>query len=536
MNPTVKEIDRASLSIEQKLGMLLCANLNHGPADVDHAIGLVREHKLGAVWIQPAVKGREETIRRVLEAADYPIAILCDAEEGAPGYLIPQVISMTAAGRNEAYARSFGRVTASEHRRMGYNVICNPLLDVSADKNVPCGGTTRTFGPNKEDAARLGVAVARGMHEGGVLTVGKHYPGGAEGLPYDTHMREGYCTATREHVAEHFLYPYAALMKEGLLDGIMTGHKRFVSIDPERPTSLSRPVIDIIREMGFDGFAITDALNMMGIVLKYGYKDPIGMCIAAGNDMPLAWGIDSKTAYEAALDCYARGVMSDADIEAALTRILALHHKIATLPEAPALLSEDVENIERLNRECIAARLAEGLTPAIARDGKHLFTIVTDERLSEPDVDYTPGPREWFFPYKIAARIKELFPNSDVVTLPVFPTTNSNIPYFDKQTKYDDIVFITNYQTAAYTGREHLTTRVVDLMDALQTTDRIVAHLHFGNPFVAADAPYVPRILLGYASEKCVMHGLEILAGNAPALGVVPYNINFHKKGDIMGE
>jgi hypothetical protein len=160
---------------------------------------------------------------------------------------------------------------------------------------------------------------------------------------------------------------------------------------------------------------------------------------------------------------------------------------------------------------------------------------VTDERLAEPDVDYTPGPRDWFFPYKIAARIRELFPNSEVCTMPVYPTTNSNIPYFDKQTKYDDIVFITNYQTAAYTGREHLTTRLVDLMDALQSTDRIVAHLHFGNPYVAADAPFVPRILLGYASHECVLNALEILAGNAPALGIVPLPVKFHTKGEFLG-
>ena len=37
----VKEIDRASLSMEQKLGMLMCANLNHGPADVDYAVGRI---------------------------------------------------------------------------------------------------------------------------------------------------------------------------------------------------------------------------------------------------------------------------------------------------------------------------------------------------------------------------------------------------------------------------------------------------------------------------------------------------------------
>ena len=531
----VKEIDRASLSMEQKLGMLMCANLNHGPADVDYAVGLVREHKLGAIWIQPTVKNREETIRRILEAADYPILVMTDAEDGCGEHKIPQGIALTAAHKSRELARSFGRLTAALHREMGYNVICNPILDIASGRNAPCGGTTRGFGSDKENVATLGAEIARGMRDAGMLTVGKHYPGSGDGMPYDSHMREGYGTADRARIEEHYLYPYRKLMEEDLLDGIMVGHKFLPNIDPERPASLSKPIMSIIRELGFNGFIITDALNMMGIVLKYGYTDPIGMTVAAGSDIPLAWGINSQKAYEGMLECYRKGLLTDADVEVALDRVLAAQHKVAMLPPPTTPLEEDKVNVRRLHRECIAARCADGLTPAIPKDAKHLFTIVTDERLAEPDVDYTPGPRDWFFPYRIAAKIRELFPESDVVTLPVFPTTNSNIPYFDKQTKYDDIVFITNYQTAAYTGREHLTTRVVDLMDALQSTDRIVAHLHFGNPFVAADAPFVPRILLGYASELCVFDALEILAGNAPALGIVPYEIEWHKKGEFLG-
>ena len=531
----LKEIDRSTLTMEQKLGMLLCATLGYGEEDVQDALDLIRERKLGAVWVQPGYKNAMDIIRRVREEADYPILIMTDAENGYGDHKIPASIAIAAAHRSEEIAYSFGRITATLHRQMGYNVVCNPIIDVSGKQNAPCGSKTRNFGADKERTARLGAAVARGMHEAGILTVGKHYPFGGEGMPYDSHMREGFTTSTREELIEGPMYPCRKLMEEGLLDGIMVGHKRCVKVDPERPASLSKPMLDIIRELGFDGFIITDALNMMGIVLKYGYTDPIGMCVAAGCDIPLPWATKTKPSYEALLECYRKGILTDADVETALDRVLAAQHKVALLPEPGEVLTEDAENIRSLHRECIAARLEEGLTPAISRDGKHLFTIVTDERIAEPDVDYTPGPRDWFFPYKIAAAIRKLFPNSEVVTIPIYPTSNSNIPYFDKQTQYDDIVFITNYQTAAYTGREHLTTRVVDLMDALQSTDRIVAHLHFGNPFVAADAPYVPRILLGHTSELCVMDALEILAGNAPALGTVPYEIEWHKKGEFLG-
>ena len=531
----MKELNRQELTIEQKLGQLLCATLGYGEADVEDALALIRERKLGAVWVQPHYENAMDIIRRVRETADYPILIMTDAENGYGDYKIPAAIAIAAAYKSEEIAYSFGRITATLHRRMGYNIVCNPVIDVTSKYNAPCGSKTRNFGADKERTATLGAAVARGMHDAGIMTVGKHYPFGGKGMPYDSHMRESVSTSTKEEMLEGPIYPCLKLMAEGLLDGLMVGHKCCVNIDPDRPATLSKPVIDIIREQGFDGFLITDALNMMGIVLKYGYTDPIGMTVAAGCDIPLPWATKTKPSYEAMLECYKKGILTDEDVERALTRVLAAQHKAAMLPEPGEVLAEDEKNIRRLHRDCIAARCAEGLAPSISKEGKHLFTIVTDERIAEPDVDYTPGPRDWFFPYKIAARIRELFPNSEVVTIPVYPTTNSNIPYFDKQTQFDDIVFITNYQTAAYTGREHLTTRVVDLMDALQSTDRIVAHLHFGNPFVAADAPYVPRILLGHTSELCVMDTLEILAGDAPALGSIPYEIEWHKKGEFLG-
>ena len=107
---------------------------------------------------------------------------------------------------------------------------------------------------------------------------------------------------------------------------------------------------------------------------------------------------------------------------------------------------------------------------------------------------------------------------------------------FKKQQEYDDIVYITYYSPMCFIGRECLTARTVDMMDALQSTDRIVAHLHFGNPFVATDAPYVPRVLLGWGSEACIMNTLDILAGKAAAVGTQPYQslLSFHKKGDIF--
>ena len=48
----MKELVLSELSMEQRIGMMLCATLPlHGEEDVEYALGLIREHKLGGVYI-----------------------------------------------------------------------------------------------------------------------------------------------------------------------------------------------------------------------------------------------------------------------------------------------------------------------------------------------------------------------------------------------------------------------------------------------------------------------------------------------------
>ena len=187
----------------------------------------------------------------------------------------------------------------------------------------------------------------------------------------------------------------------------------------------------------------------------------------------------------------------------------------------------------REKEDLIQALQEEGLTPAIPKDGKHLFVIMTDGKEELDQQEYDIFSASWYSAHRIAEKIKATFPNSGVFGLPQYPTAQQNFALFTEQTKYDDVVFITYTNSEAFAGREHLTSRFVDMMDALQSTDKVVAHMHFGNPFVATDAPYVPRVIMGWANGDCIIHAIDILAGDAPALGTQPYAdiLKFHEKG-----
>ena len=175
----MRELRLEELTTEQKLGMVTIAYIRSDkPEEVDYVIERVKNHSVGAVWVQFEYDTDGETIKKIKEAADYPILIMSDAEAGIGDYMIGRHNAISCTGSTHL-AYVFGKAIAVTARNAGYNVICNPVLDLISG-NAVCGMTTRSLGGDKEKVTEYAMAIARGMHDGGVLTVGKHYPGRAD--------------------------------------------------------------------------------------------------------------------------------------------------------------------------------------------------------------------------------------------------------------------------------------------------------------------------------------------------------------------
>jgi beta-N-acetylhexosaminidase len=71
---------------------------------------------------------------------------------------------------------------------------------------------------------------------------------------------------------------------------MMICHGWYPCFEPEKmPATLShRIVTDLLRsELGFDGFVMTDDLDMGAILTRYRLEDTIRLAIGAGNDMAM---------------------------------------------------------------------------------------------------------------------------------------------------------------------------------------------------------------------------------------------------------
>ena len=524
----MKELDFNELSTRQKLGMTMIGYLEREGENLDFILKLIREHSLGGVWIPQRYDKEGKLMAAVKSCADYPILVFCDAEGGVAPFFIGKHNALGIAGKPEL-AKAFGKIVGVLSRNAGYTVVCNPVLDM-VDRNMTCAASDRSLGSDKFKVSSLAAAMVEGMHEGGVLSVAKHYPGTApEDANMDSHMAETFSLATKEELLDYNLYPYIELIRRGLLDGIMTKHARFKNIDPDLPASLSAKVIGVIREQGFDGIALTDALCMSGVLSKFGKGTPAAMAISGGNDLSLPFMVDNDVIFDCIVKYYEEGNLSDERLDEAVKRVLAAQHKTTLLPKGTYITEADKILFERISSEAVYAILDGGVEHTVSREGKHFFLVLTDINFMRgaeelPAVDTVSAA--WHKPYLIRDKIKSLFPNSEVRFISEFPTRTAVNDALVDNLEYEDVVFVSYFSGAPYMGIEHFTPRIISTVEALQVDARISAVVHMGNPYVLEDLAHVPRIIVGCASEDSSLKILEVLAGELKPLGVPTYNVD----------
>ena len=526
----VKELKLEELSVKQKIGMTMIGWVMWGrdmdnynfTEDFAYLLEMIRNRSLGAVWISPIMSNREEAVRRIYEAADYPILIMTDAESGLGEYKIGRHRSIGATG-SEALAYTFGKVTAVQARKIGYNAVCDPVVDLKASGS-------RSMGTEKEKVASLAVAIAKGMHDGGVLSIAKHYPGGSNPAGMDAHMTKVGSPDTKEDLLAYSLYPYIRLMQEQLLDGIMVEHKKYPKIDPDRPASLSEKVIGIIREQGFDGFSLTDALEgMQAITATYGTDKPKGMAIAAGNDLALVYG-RNRPSFEAMCACYEAGMISEERLDEAVRRVLAAQHKVTLLPRVEEITEEEKADFKRISKDGIFAKVDTGLSASISREGKHLFAVMVHNGTEISDqgkVSVDTFNESWYRPDQLMARLEAEFPNSRACAIDQFPSAAQNCRILNMANDYEDVVFVTFVDNMAYVGPDCLTSRILAVMQALLISEKLTTVVNFGNPEILTPLPHIPRILVGMLAADSVDAAVDVLAGEYPAKGVLTAAVDF---------
>lgn len=201
------------------------------------------------LWI--ALDGEWGLSMRISDAIKYP-------RNGLLGTIDPS--------KRDSIMYLYGRETARQFREMGISINFAPVLDINSNPKNPVIGT-RSFGASIDDVVAPALSYSRGLEDGGIMAVGKHFPGHGD-TDTDSHKALPLLKHDRERMLSFECTPFQEFIHAGF-GGMMIAHLEVPSLDPTAglPSSLSQPIITglLKEQMGFEGLIFTDGLAMKGV-------------------------------------------------------------------------------------------------------------------------------------------------------------------------------------------------------------------------------------------------------------------------------
>jgi len=186
----------------------------------------------------------------------------------------------------DATVKQYYEKMGAELRSVGINYNLAPDVDLAINKrNRVIYKLGRSFGADPKQVVHYASIFMDAMHDNGVLTSLKHFPGHGSSLG-DTH--KGFVDVTKLWKPIE-LEPYRMLAKTQTIDTVMVAHVFNAKLDNRYPASLSKKVVNgkLRGEFGFNGVVITDDLQMGAINKKYGLRNTLKLAINAGDDILL---------------------------------------------------------------------------------------------------------------------------------------------------------------------------------------------------------------------------------------------------------
>ncbi|HEX2248500.1 MAG TPA: glycoside hydrolase family 3 N-terminal domain-containing protein, partial [Arthrobacter sp.] len=225
----------------------------------------------------------------MFNARDWPGIISVDQEGGmvarlgAPLTEWPTPMTYGAAA-DEAVSRDSMAAMATELAALGFTMDHAPGLDLTIGPADPTIGA-RSLGSNPERASAQAPALLEGFEKVGVMPSVKHFPGHGS-VTTDSHLSLPVQDASVAELQARDWKPFEAAIDAGA-PVMMMGHIAVPALEQGVPSSLSAPSYEALRDLGFEGVIITDALNMGAVENQYPGGQAAPMALAAGADLLL---------------------------------------------------------------------------------------------------------------------------------------------------------------------------------------------------------------------------------------------------------
>jgi beta-N-acetylhexosaminidase len=521
-----------SLTPQQRLAQLfmVAAYSNKDAKHVAELDTLVNRYGIGGLIYFQGGPVRQATQCNFLQSrAKVPMLISMDAEWGL-GMRLDSTISyprqMTlGAIQDDRLVERFGEEVARQMKRMGMHVNFAPDIDVNSNPANPVIGT-RSFGEDKDNVARKGIAYSKGMQKHRVLACAKHFPGHGD-TDTDSHHTLPVIRHDYARIDQLELYPFKRLFDSGV-GSVMVAHLSIPALDTtkNRASTLSSNVVQgLLKDsLGFEGIVFTDALNMKGVSSFYKPGEVDLLALLAGNDVML-FAENVPKAMEMITAAMAEGRISQADIDARCRKLLHLKAWAGLDRYRPI----DVKNLyadlndgkaKAVRNEMVAASLTllrnkGGILPLKELDKGRIASVVVGD----------PGGIEF---QKMLSRYAPI----DHFTLLRNFTDSDAVKLTAQLTGYERVIISLHGLSSKRAELYGVTQGLLNLIDTVAARSQTVVNV-FGNPYALSVMPGLENadaVLFSYEKNEISERlAAQALFGGVAVSGRLPVtaNVNF---------
>lgn len=555
--PTKDKIDRQvdsifkKLSTREKIAQIMVIDFTSRDSKEMQAIQnrLVRKEKIGGVIplgdvFIPAV----ERLNQLNKLAKIPMLVTLDAEWGAsmrwqemPAF---QFFLQLGALSSDSLVYEVGKSIAQECRALKIQVNYSPVLDLNNNpqKHIV---NHRSFGEDKEKAALYGIAMMRGMRDGGVAGSAKHFPGHGD-TDVDSHLALPVLPFTAQRLDTLELYPFKRLIADGV-DMVMVAHLSIPALDPSgTPSSISKPIVTgLLREkLGFDGIICTDALNMKGVSKDSGLEK---------KDIPLAAykaGVDillmpenveeSITVIEQALE---RGEITMEGLDMRVKKMLALKARLGVFDKGydPFI---DMSQLNRFTDTELKDGIMDKKLDLIKQISKESVTLLFNDNSAGYGVPVSfEGKRVAYVGYKNPQLGHEFgvlanrYGHVDTLILGNDATLVELKSARDRLKNHDLVIFGFNQTDQRQYKNYGLISEEIDFITDWAAEQPMIA-VYLGSPYAVENMAHhrnFTSYVIGYSNDKVNnFAAAQVVFGGIPAKGLLPVSVGSFKVGESV--
>lgn len=533
----------ATMSLRDKAAQMVWPTVwgDYAPADGAQWQQLerwIKEHNVGGFTMSV---GSPLEIAAKLNAmqsmSQIPLLVGADLEFGAGmrargGYFLPGGYDLggavvfppqmaLGATRDTGLAYRQGQVTAIEGRAIGIHIAYAPVLDVNNNSANPVINT-RSYGADPALVAAMGVAFVNGVQQHGMIATGKHFPGHGD-TDVNSHLALPLVDASRARLDSVELVPFRRAVDAGV-GAMMSFHGAMPALDSSNApgTLSSRVLTDLLREeLGFQSMIISDAMDMRGVLDRYGSVEAAILAVAAGADV-LIQPLDVAETIEAVVAGVTSGRYTEGRLDVSVRRILRLKERLRLHRGATVSLDSARTRVGQLPHHEAAQEIAER-SITLVRDSASVVPLDTGMNVLAVTfarrTDFLAGRVFDAELRRTIPRLRSEFVDADDPT--------ARLESVIAAAREAEVVVVSSYVSHAWNSATVQAPRAfAELVERAGDGGADVIVLAMGNPYLLQQVPGVQSYLVGWGGLPVSQRAAaRALAGRAAITGRLPIPI-----------